>query len=165
MRRKHSLQIPLLITIFLAITLLLLLLLPSNADKASATVDEFYQLEQQANYSAAWELFHQEMQERFSKDNYIIDRTDLVVNQFGTDTFTYSLSKPEKVENWKMTADSKPLTAYKIIATLTLVGKYGHFDYVQYIYVTKVDKEWKILWDYKNLMASRLTSFVTLLVR
>jgi len=155
MRRKSSIKVVLifvLVILFLggAGSLLYFFLLPTDEEKALGVVKEFYYFEQQANSSSAWELFHPELQDRFSRDHYIIDRTELIVNQFGTDTFTYSLSEPEKIENWKMTADSQPITVFKIIATLSLIGKYGHFDYIQYTYVTEVDEEWKILWDFNT---------------
>ncbi|WP_235420950.1 hypothetical protein [Jeotgalibacillus soli] len=130
--------------------LILFILLPSDAEEALETVDLFYRLEQEADFSTSWELFHSEMKNRFPKAGYIQDRAHVFMNHFGVNTYTYTLSEPEEIEDWKMDIDTESIFVYEIIVTQSYIGKYGRFDFIQYVYVSLEEDEWKILWDYNE---------------
>lgn len=122
---------------------------PSYA--AKRVVREFYDYEQEGNFSESWELFHSKMQEKFAKSHYIQDRAHVFLNHFGVNTFEYDLGDVETVKGWKMGDDAAPFEkAYQVSVTQTFKGKYGNFDINQDVYVVKEKDEWKILWDYKK---------------
>lgn len=127
----------------------ILWMVPNGDDKAAEAVATFYRYEQEGNFSESWEMFHPLMRERFSKGHYIQDRAHVFMNHFGVETFDYVLGDAEKIENWKITEDAKPLEiAYKVPVTLTYKGKYGNFSINQDVYTVEDEKEWKILWNY-----------------
>ncbi|MFC5711341.1 hypothetical protein ACFPU1_00955 [Thalassorhabdus alkalitolerans] len=153
MKRKLPFS-PHLVPIAAGLVILVLLaaaLLPSDARKAAKTVEEFYELEQEAKFASSWELFHSSMQEHFPRDSYISDRPHVFQNHFDVEDYEFTMSSPEKIKEWRMFADSEPLEeVYEIVVTKSYVGKYGHFDFVQFVYVTEEEREWRILWDYKE---------------
>lgn len=126
-------------------------LLFSPSSDAKNIVQDFYDYEQEGNFSKSWYLFHSKMKERLPKSFYIQDRAHVFMNHFGVETFDYEIEDVEKVENWKMSIDSPSFeVAYKVSVTQTYKGKYGNFDIKQNVFVVKEKKEWKILWDYKK---------------
>ncbi|WP_342433097.1 hypothetical protein [Neobacillus sp. FSL H8-0543] len=123
----------------------------SPGKQAIAAVEEFYQNEQVGEFSGSWGLFHSTMRERFSKGHYIQDRAHVFMNHFGVETFTYTLSKPEKVDNWKMSKKGPVMkNVYKFLVTQTYKGKYGNFDLKQEVIAVEEKGKWKIAWDYKQ---------------
>ncbi|MFD1708259.1 hypothetical protein ACFSCZ_16200 [Siminovitchia sediminis] len=119
-----------------------------SADKA---VDEFYQYEQEGNFSQSWEMFHPYMKEKFSKGHYLQDRAHVFFNHFGVETFEYMLGEPEKVENWQPADEGPELeVVYKVPVTQVYEGKYGNFILIQDVYAVKDEEEWLILWDYNR---------------
>ena len=151
---QRRIQLPpqlLLIIPIAALAFFLILLWPSQANQAQKVVNEFYKLEQQGRFSSSWELLHPEIQSRFPKPSYIQDRAHVFMSHFGADTFKYSLNSPSKKRNWKMTNDAEPLdTVYNITVTKSYHGKYGKFYFKQEVYVAREEREWRILWDYKD---------------
>lgn len=139
-----------LIGIAAIISVLIFIFVPTQAKQAKNLVDSFYMQEQKADYDSSWKLFHPEMKKRFSQKDYIQDRIHTFMGHFGADTFTYSLTKPNKIVDWKMTNDSDPIEVYEIVVTKEYKAKYGHFQFVQYVYVSFKDKEPGILWDFKE---------------
>lgn len=127
-------------------------LLSSSSEKQAIDLaEEFYSYEQQGEFSSSWELFHSSMKKKFSKGHYIQDRAHVFMNHFGVDTFTYELSKPEKLKSWKMSEEETAIKkVYKLTVIQTFKGKYGNFDIEQDIFVGKEKDKWTILWDYNK---------------
>lgn len=85
----------------------------------------------------------------FSKEYYIQDRAHVFLNRFGVETFDYALGDVEKIKNWKMTKDGRPIeVAYRVPVTVTYKGKYGNFAIIQDVYAMEEEDEWRILLDY-----------------
>lgn len=156
MARRSALPKGLFIGIFLiAVFLVAFLFIKgsffSPSKKAEEVVEEFYRYEQEGDFSSSWALFHLAMKERFSKGHYIQDRAHVFMNHFGVETFTYTLSKPEKVDNWKMSKKGPDMkNVYKFLVTQTYKGKYGNFDLKQEVIAVEEKGKWKIAWDYKQ---------------
>ncbi|WP_227939566.1 hypothetical protein [Alkalihalobacillus deserti] len=149
--RKQKPSFILMIPIALiAFVTFILILLPSENQQAHKIVDQFYSAEQEADFDSSWELLHSEMKNKFSKSAYMQDRVHTFMSHFGADTFTYSMTKPKKIKSWKMTKDAKPMEAYEVVVTKEYNGKYGHFNFVQYVYVSLDGEQPAILWDYKE---------------
>ncbi|MCL7747958.1 hypothetical protein [Halalkalibacter alkaliphilus] len=62
----------------LLIALIFFFLIPSEPQKAKKVVDAFYTYEQEAQFSAAYDLFHSKMLERNSRGRYIENRWKFV---------------------------------------------------------------------------------------
>ncbi|WP_051556393.1 hypothetical protein [Alkalihalobacterium bogoriense] len=128
---------------------LILLFLPSEANQAKKTVQQFYKHEQNWDFISAWELFHPDMQAKFTKPSYLQNRSHIFMDHFGVDSFSFTLEKPKKRTNWRMNEDQEPFdTAYEITVTKEYNGTYGRFKLVQDVFVVRDEKAWKILWDY-----------------
>ncbi|TDL35277.1 hypothetical protein E2R51_06050 [Jeotgalibacillus sp. S-D1] len=150
MHRRNPFKLPIIMITIVGIIAFVIFLYPTDSERAFDVVEQFYTLEKQGEASASWDLFHAEMKNRFSKDQYIMMRSGLFVEQLQSDSFTFKLSEPKKIKNWQMTSNSTPLTVFKIIVTLNLKSQFGNMDLIQYVYVTQEDKEWRILWDYNS---------------
>ena len=123
--------------------------LPESA-QAKRVVDQFYSYEQKGEFGKSWELFHETMHQKFDKGAYIQDRSHTFIGHFGADTFSFKIDGGKKKKNFKIQKDADPIgDVYTFTVTQTFLGKYGHFDFVQYVYVAKQEKDWVILWDYK----------------
>lgn len=73
------------------------------------------------------------------------------MGHFGADTFNFEISDDKKLNNWKTSKDSKPLeNVYEVVLTQFYQGKYGRFEFVQYVYVTEEKGDWVILWDFNK---------------
>jgi hypothetical protein len=142
----------LVLLVSIVIVLMLIRSVWSSPDKqAVAVVKEFYQYEQEGEFSSSWNLFHSTMKERFSKGFYIQDRSHVFMNHFGVETFDFTMSEPEKIEQWKMSKTGPTMKdVYKILVTQTYKGKYGNFDMQQEVFAVQEKNEWKIIWDYNQ---------------
>jgi hypothetical protein len=119
--------------------------------EAVAVVSEFYQFEQEGEFSSSWNLFHSTMKEKFNKGHYIQDRAHVFMNHFGVETFDFTLGEPEKIDQWKMSKNGPSIkNVYKILVTQTYKGKYGNFDLKQEVFAVEEKEEWKIIWDYNQ---------------
>ncbi|MBM7095799.1 hypothetical protein JSY36_08535 [Bacillus sp. H-16] len=152
MRRRRSSVTPFLLASFVLVAgvILLFTLIPSDARQAEKAVELFYTLEQEGKFASSWELLHSSMHNRFSRENYIQDRSHVFINHFGADSFRFILTKPKKVEDWKKHEEAEVMDVYHLTATKKYHGKYGYFEFVQYVYVTEEEGEWRILWDYNE---------------
>ncbi|WP_042146886.1 hypothetical protein [Paucisalibacillus sp. EB02] len=122
---------------------------PSN--QAEDAVEEFYTYEQEGAFSNSWEMFHPYMKERFEKGYYLQDRAHVFLNHFGVNTFTFSIEHAEVIHDWQIEEDAETIDeVYHIPVTQYYQGKYGNFSIVQDVFVTNLDGEWTILWDYKK---------------
>ncbi|MCM3617936.1 hypothetical protein M3936_10130 [Sutcliffiella horikoshii] len=154
MRRRRGNPILVLI-IALALTVVLVYLFSSiflgSERKARKVVHEFYEFESEADFGRSWELLHTEMQGRFGRGAYVQDRAHVFNGHFEADTFTFDISGAKKIKNWKMDKDGEAFDfVYAFEVEQEYHGKYGHFVFVQYVYVVKEDGEWRVLWDYKG---------------
>ncbi|MFC7062438.1 hypothetical protein [Halobacillus seohaensis] len=112
-------------------------------------VEEFYTHEQAGDFADSWELLHPLMKERWSKGVYLQDRPHVFINHFGANTFTFTIEKDGKVNDWRMEKESSAFdVTYKFNVTQSYNGKYGKFGFFQEVYVAKDKGEWRILWDY-----------------
>ncbi|MDQ1000752.1 hypothetical protein QFZ28_001152 [Neobacillus niacini] len=119
--------------------------------EAVAVVEEFYLYEQQGEFASSWDLFHSTMKEKFGKGHYIQDRAHVFMNHFGVETFDFTMSEPEKMDQWKMSKTGPAMkNVYKIIVIQTYKGIYGNFDLEQEVFAVQEKDEWKIVWDYNQ---------------
>lgn len=122
-----------------------------NERKAKQVVQEFYTYESHADFRRSWELLHTEMKAKFGRGGYVQDRAHVFNGHFGADTFSFDIGKAEELKSWKMEKDGEVFeSAYEFEVKQDYHGKYGHFVFVQYVYVVEEDGEWRILWDYKK---------------
>jgi hypothetical protein len=154
-RKSASIKVLLIGMVFLVCIATVFMLIKgawsSPEKEASAVVEEFYLYEQEGEFSASWKLFHSTMKERFSKGFYIQDRAHVFMNHFGVETFDFTLSEPEKIDQWKMSKTGPEFkNVYKILVTQTYKGKYGNFDLEQEVFAVQEKDEWRILWDYNQ---------------
>ncbi|WP_223701106.1 hypothetical protein [Sutcliffiella deserti] len=155
MRRRNRIHPVIVLSLGIGVIVLFVYLLStiliSAEGKAERLVEDFYAYEQEGDYGRSWELMHSSMQERFQRGSYIQDRAHVFNNHFGAETFTYNVSDAEKLKSWKMVKDGETFDlAYKFKVEQTYKGKYGHFLFVQYVYVVKEEKDWRIVWDYNK---------------
>ncbi|KAB7707641.1 hypothetical protein F9802_06300 [Bacillus aerolatus] len=121
----------------------------SPGEEAQEAVDEFYQFEQEGDFTNSWKLFHPYMKEKFTKGAYIQDRAHVFMNHFGVETFSYTLGEPEELETWKPSKEAPVLRwVYKVPVVQVYKGKYGNFSLQQEVFVVQEKDEWLILWDY-----------------
>ena len=154
MRRNKpffSPRILILLTVAGLIIVIVRLVFFSLGNSSADTVEKFYSLEQNNNYSESWDLFHPFMKEKFPKASFIQDRSHVFIGHFGAESFEFLISEGEEIQNWRPSKGEKPFkTAYKYLVTQSYKGKYGKFSFVQEVYVVKYQKEWTIIWDYNN---------------
>lgn len=117
--------------------------------QAKTTVEQFYQLEQRGDFGSAWELFHSEMKQKFSKDAYIQRRAHVFMQELGAQTFDYTVGSPVSLSTWQMSSDTPLLqNVYKIPVTEAYNSNFGRFVIYQDVYVAYENKQWRILWSY-----------------
>src|SRR5437868_4025825 len=102
-RVKGIFTVVLLLAAIIAAVVLIKGMFFSPGKQAKGVVDEFYHYEQAGDYTKSWMLFHSAMKGKFSKSSYIQARPHVFINDFGVETFSYTIGKPEKLSNWKMT--------------------------------------------------------------
>ncbi len=139
------------IGVFLLLIYIVSSLFMGEERKAKRVVMNYYKYESAQDYSRSWELLHTEMKAKFGRGAFASDRVHVFNGHFGADTFSYEVSKVNDRKNWKMEKDGKSFgTAYEFEVRQDYRGKYGHFAFVQFVYVVREDGEWRILWDYKE---------------
>lgn len=139
------------IGIFAGCSFLICLNFFSPSRQAIQVVEEYYEYEQAGDYSNSWKFLHSSMKERFPKGVFIQDRVHVFMGHLGADTFEFSIDKDNKLTNWRMSNEGKALnTVYEILVTQYYKGKYGTFNFQQYVYVTEEKGEWVILWDFNK---------------
>jgi hypothetical protein len=122
---------------------------------AVQAVAHFYELEQAGDFGSSWELFHPLMQQRFDKSTYIRNRAQSLMQDFGVDTFDFSLGKPERLTDWRQSEGAAPISeVYRIVATLLFKSPYGNFEIVQPCLAAYDAGEWKLLWSYNDTSLS-----------
>jgi hypothetical protein len=152
MRRRSTSKVPILI-VFAAVIVLVIAIIRIFSGLGESdpkdVVEAFYQYEQDGDFGSAWELFHPVMQERFSKNAYVTERSHIYMSHYGVQTFSFELGDEEEVQNWKMSKDAKKFPeANRIKVKQTFKSKFGTFTVIQDIYVVKVKDEWKVVWEF-----------------
>ncbi|MGG1685703.1 hypothetical protein [Pseudalkalibacillus sp. NRS-1564] len=118
--------------------------------QAVATVKEFYLYEQSGDFKKAWNLFHPEMQNRFSDEQYSQLRSQLITQDIGATSFTFDIGKVKIKKNWRSGVNGVIMKkVYTMKVTLQFHDQFGNFDLVQEVFVIKEEGEYKVLWDYK----------------
>ncbi|MFD1037576.1 hypothetical protein ACFQ3N_03940 [Virgibacillus byunsanensis] len=119
--------------------------------QAEKAVDSFYTFEQDGAFSSSWAMFHPFMQEKFDKAHYIQDRAHVFMNHLGVTTFSFTIDDTQEIRNWKIDKDREAIDiVYNVTVAQHYQGKYGNFTLVQNVYATKLEGEWRLLWDYKK---------------
>lgn len=112
-------------------------------------LEQFYTLEQTQDFSSSWELFHSSMKDKFDKSTYIQDRSHVFFNHFDVDTFSFTYTKLNELDYWKMNDSTETLTnVYEYLVMTTYKSKYGKIEIRQNVYLTLENEKWVILWDY-----------------
>src|SRR5699024_18114 len=144
-------KIVVILIVLVAVAVFFLLFYKSSEEQAAEAVIAFYAYEQDADFSDSWEMFHPLMKEKFDKVDYMQDRAHVFMDHFGVTTFTYTVGQVTEIKEWSMENDAEPIDiVYQVPVTQVFKGEYGNFSLVQNVFVTEVDGEWKILWDYKK---------------
>jgi hypothetical protein len=154
MRRQRGNPVLVLLVGLVMLVLLVYLFssfLMGSERKARHVVDKFYHYESEGSFSQSWELLHSEMKMRFGRGAYVQDRAHVFNGHFGAETFSYDINDSKEHKSWKMEKDGEAFTdVYEFQVEQTYHGKYGHFLFVQFVYVVREDEEWRILWDFKK---------------
>ncbi|MFQ3544643.1 hypothetical protein Q7A53_11175 [Halobacillus rhizosphaerae] len=131
--------------------LLFMLFITNPGHRAAVTVRNFYQYEQKAEFSDSWQLLHSQMKDKFTRNQYIQERSDVMLKHFGGEKFTFTINHKKKLKGWKMADGAKPIgTVYSMRVTQDFHGEFGNFTLYQDVFAAKENGKWTILWDYKN---------------
>ncbi len=150
-RRPMFILLLLIVFVLLVCYVIYTFILNTPSNQAENAVEEFYTYEQEGAFSDSWEMFHPYMKERFEKGYYLQDRAHVFFNHFGVNTFSFSIEDSELIRNWQIEEDAELIDeVYHVPVTQYYQGKYGNFTIAQDVYVTNIDGEWAILWDYKK---------------
>jgi hypothetical protein len=152
MRRRNSSKLPILIVVvavILFVIFIIRVLSGVGEQDPKDIVEAFYHYEQEGDFGSAWEHFHPVMQERFSKNAYVTERSHIYMSHYGVETFSFELRDEEEVQNWKMAKDAEKFSnAYRVEVEQTFKSKFGTFNVIQDIYVVKDEEEWKVVWEF-----------------
>ncbi len=118
--------------------------------QAMATVKEFYLYEQSGDFKKSWDLFHSEIKNRFSDEQYSQLRSQLITQDIGATSFTFDVDKVKTKKNWRSGVNGVIMKkVYVIKVTQHFQNQFGNFDLVQEVFVVKEEGDFKVLWDYK----------------
>ena len=152
MRRRSAIRLPIIIVVVVVILLVIMIgRVMSGLGKQDPedVVAAFYRYEQEGDFGSAWELFHPVMQERFSKNAYVTERSHIYMSHYGVETFSFELGKEEDVQNWKMAKDAEEFEyASRVEVEQTFKSKFGIFKVIQDIYVVEEEDGWRIVWAF-----------------
>jgi len=149
-RRRNAVPLVMVIIISLIVLIVSVRLFSSFANNdPDDVVSRFYHYEQEGDFGSAWELFHPVMQERFSKNAYVTERSHIYMSHYGVTTFEYEIVEEEETQNWKMAEDQETFpTAYKMAVEQQFKSKFGTFTILQDVYAVQHEGEWRIVWEY-----------------
>ncbi|WP_377887604.1 hypothetical protein [Alkalihalobacillus sp. R86527] len=117
--------------------------------RAVGAVKEFYRYEQKGEYTQSWKLFHSEMRNRFSDEQYSKLRAQFLTQDTFAKAYTFKVSKIKTKKNWKTPGSGQILTkVYVTTVTQTFNNDFGKFNIVQEVIVAKEDGKYRILWNY-----------------
>lgn len=114
-------------------------------------VAQFYQYEKVGDFGSSWELFHPLMKEKFSKNDYIQRRANTFMQDFGVETFDFTMGEAIAESSWKMSPLSPVLTdVTRIPVTLLYRSKFGDLKIQQDVYIAKEKDQYRILWPFSQ---------------
>jgi hypothetical protein len=126
-------------------------LLSSLNNDPEELVEEFYEMEQEGDFGSSWELFHSQMKQRFTKEQYIQSRAHVFMQDMKVHSFSFEIGDSEKINNWQVENGAKELKdVYKVPVAQTFHSQFGTFMIEQDCYVVMEENEWKLLWDYNE---------------
>lgn len=123
-----------------------------HSEEAEHIVDEFYKLEQEGDFGSSWELFHSSMKERYPKDKYIQTRAHILMQDFQSQTYEYTLGSSEKINDFQLKENGQEQESalpnvYAIQVNQHFETLYGPIELVQICYVAEENGEWSLLWQ------------------
>lgn len=117
--------------------------------KAAEAVKGFYKYEQKGDYKSSWELFHSDMRNRFSDEQYSKMRSQLLTQDSFAKPYTFKISKLKAKKNWKSSGSNQVLPkVYVTTVTQTFNNDFGKYNIVQEVYIAKENGKYRILWGY-----------------
>ena len=157
-RRKRSTPKSIVIPLFIGMLAVLSLLLflynfvwSSGSHQAEETIRQFYEYEQKGDYGSAWELFHSQMKARFPKEQYIQQRAQVMMQQLGARTFTFTMGKVEHISAWQMAEETPALQdVYTLAVTEKLMSVFGIMTIQQQVYAAKENGVYTLLWPFSE---------------
>lgn len=112
---------------------------------------QFYKYEKSGDFGSSWELFHSQMKEKFSKNDYIQRRAHTFMEGFGVETFDFQIGDATVESAWKMSAPSPVMTdVTRIPVTLLYHSEFGDLKIQQDIYLVKEDEQYRVLWSFSR---------------
>lgn len=114
-------------------------------------VVQFYQYEKAGDFGSSWELFHSLVKEKFNKNDYIQRRANTFMEDFGVETFDFTLGDAITEGSWKMSPLSPVLTnVTRIPVTLLYHSRFGDFKLMQDVFVVKEKEQYRVLWSFSR---------------
>lgn len=115
---------------------------------AAEVVEEFYTYEQEGDFGSSWKLFHPIMQERFTKNGYVTERSHIYMSHYGVTTFSFEIIEHEKINTWK-TENKTFQDVQRIEVKQKFKSKFGIFSVTQNVFAVKEKDDWRLLWEFK----------------
>ncbi|WP_211749186.1 hypothetical protein [Paenibacillus sp. Marseille-Q4541] len=158
LRRRRGKGLVKLLTAALVVGLIVLLFYSvrgmvksTNEEEAVQIIEQFYAFEQEGDFGSSWELFHSLMKEKYKKPDYVQTRAHVFMQHFGTNTFQYNLSEPERKFDVQLVEGKEPLKeVYLITVTQIYHSSFGNFKIVQPVYAAEESGEWRVLWSFQR---------------
>ncbi|UOQ45569.1 hypothetical protein MUN89_06400 [Halobacillus salinarum] len=128
-----------------------ILFLTNPSYQAKQAVEKFYNYEQKAEFADSWSMLNSRVQKKFTKNQYIQERSDVILKHFGGEDFSYEIKHRKKLKNWSMEQGAKPIaTVYSMNVVQTYHGQFGNFTMYQDVFAAKEEGKWTILWNYNK---------------
>ncbi|WP_454189937.1 hypothetical protein [Paenibacillus sp. Marseille-Q7038] len=158
LRRRRGNGLIKLLTAVLVVGLIILLfwsvrgmVKSTNEEEAVKIVEQFYDYEQEGDFGSSWELFHSLMKERYKKPDYVQTRAHVFMRHFGTNTFQYERSEPERKFDVQLVEGKEALKeVYLITVTQIYHSSFGNFKIVQPVYAAEESGDWRVLWSFQK---------------
>ncbi|GAK41100.1 hypothetical protein PUW24_13505 [Paenibacillus urinalis] len=121
----------------------------NEEEDARKVIEQFYTYEQEGDFGSSWELFHSLLQERYKKPDYVQTRAHVFMQHFGTNTFKYEVSEPERLFDVQLIEGKEALAeVYQFTVTQIYHSSFGNFKMVQPVYASQESGEWRVLWSF-----------------
>lgn len=123
----------------------------SDVRQLKKTVQQFYSYEQTGDYGSAWELFHPQMKDIYTKDYYIQLRAHIFMQQLNATQTRLTLGKPEKLGEWQLSEGAQPLShVYRLSAEQRFLSSFGLLTMRQDVFAVKEADSWLLLWSFRE---------------
>ncbi|BCB05727.1 hypothetical protein [Bacillus sp. KH172YL63] len=151
MRRKSP--VPLIAgaiaVILILVALFMLVGSTQEPDTPEEVIGAFYHYEKDGDFGNAWELFHSEMKNKFSKSSYIQTKNHVFMGHMGVDTFKVEVGKVEKEKNFTFNSEGLRFkNVRKAEVNLYFDSQFGKLVVTQTCYLAMEKGKWRVLWDY-----------------